>query len=452
MNARARTERLKVLLSKEQHSMADFLVELADFDERREWEEMGYASLFDFLHRELKLSKGASYYRQVGARLVRRHPEVLEALRDGRLCITSLAEVVKVLTPENCAAVLPKFFHCSSREARFVAAEVNPVQAAPRREVVTSTATIVPQLASAQRDDSGLPPTGLVQALEPTPLSAQPTAVAGIAKLSTIEPLSAEDRRLHLTVTREFLAKLDRARDGMSNAYPTATGVFVLEAALDLLLEKQAKARGGTEKQRRRRRRRSSRTSAATVSEPAPPADPRYIPQAVKDAVWVRDGGCCAFPAADGEVCGSTRNLEWDHIRPIAHGGLSTVDNVRLLCHRHNQLWAQHCFGKDWMKQFRRQPVARETEAVYGAPACAARSNDLTCSPPAPRQLTRASPAPPPPVSAPSTARTRTPARCGRCERGRPGTSARGPRAARPGGRRRPSTRGWTPRLASTRP
>ena len=57
------------------------------------------------------------------------------------------------------------------------------------------------------------------------------------------DPLTADLRRLHVTVTAAFLAKVDAARDGLSHARPGATTEEVLEAALDLLLEKQARAK-----------------------------------------------------------------------------------------------------------------------------------------------------------------------------------------------------------------
>src|SRR4051812_3685714 len=50
-NARILTDRLAELLRREQASMADFLVALADFDRRRAWLELGNSSLFYFLHR-----------------------------------------------------------------------------------------------------------------------------------------------------------------------------------------------------------------------------------------------------------------------------------------------------------------------------------------------------------------------------------------------------------------
>ena len=117
-SARDLSARLAVLLRAEHHALAEFLVALADFDRERLWLELGHASLFYFLHRELGLSKGAAYYRKTAAELIQKFPEVVEPLRDGRLCLTSVVELSKVLTPENRPSVLPRFFHRSKSGRR----------------------------------------------------------------------------------------------------------------------------------------------------------------------------------------------------------------------------------------------------------------------------------------------------------------------------------------------
>jgi len=52
----------------------------------------------------------------------------------------------------------------------------------------------------------------------------------------------------------------------------------------------------------------------------------------VKIAVSVRDEGKC-------RICGSTKDLQYDHIIPWSRGGSSTdPDNIQLLCGYHNRL------------------------------------------------------------------------------------------------------------------
>ena len=121
--------------------MAEFLVALSDFDRRRAWADLGYANLFWFLHRELGLSMGAAHYRKVAAWLIQKHPELVQPLRDGRLCLTSIVELAKVLTVENSLEVLPRYFHLSRREAAEVSAAIRPVEQPPLREVVTTPTT-----------------------------------------------------------------------------------------------------------------------------------------------------------------------------------------------------------------------------------------------------------------------------------------------------------------------
>lgn len=65
----------------------------------------------------------------------------------------------------------------------------------------------------------------------------------------------------------------------------------------------------------------------ATTSSDTPA---RGISQKVKDLVWNRDNGRCV-------VCGSNRNLEFDHIIPFSKGGANTYRNIQLMCQTCNR-------------------------------------------------------------------------------------------------------------------
>jgi len=54
------------------------------------------------------------------------------------------------------------------------------------------------------------------------------------------------------------------------------------------------------------------------------------IPDRIRSAVLVRDGGRC-------RRCGSARNLEIDHIVPVSKGGASEEENLQTLCRRCNR-------------------------------------------------------------------------------------------------------------------
>ena len=169
-----------------------------------------------------------------------------------------------------------------------------------------------------------------------------------------LEPLTPNLQRLHMTVSKQFLDKLEAARKGQGHAQPGASAEKVIEVALDLLLAQQAKRRGEVKRPQQ---------------NPRPARTPGHVPAAVRREVWSRDDGRCTWPLDSGGTCGSTLRLEIDHVVPRGRGGPSTVENCRLTCAMHNQLAARQVYGNDWMDQFTTSeagmvPVAREPEAA----------------------------------------------------------------------------------------
>jgi hypothetical protein len=65
----------------------------------------------------------------------------------------------------------------------------------------------------------------------------------------------------------------------------------------------------------------------------------RYISETTKKIVYTRDGGVC-------QCCGSSQNLEYDHIVPFSCGGKSDVSNIQLLCEKCNRSKSNSCYCK----------------------------------------------------------------------------------------------------------
>jgi hypothetical protein len=65
----------------------------------------------------------------------------------------------------------------------------------------------------------------------------------------------------------------------------------------------------------------------------------RYISTTTKQIVFARDGGKC-------QCCGSSVNLEYDHIKPYSCGGSSDRSNIQLLCLKCNRSKSNGCYCK----------------------------------------------------------------------------------------------------------
>ena len=438
--ARAHRDDLARLLRREREAATDFLLALADFDRRRGWERLGHASLFAFLTRELGLSNSAAWYRQAAARVLPRHPAVEAALRDGRLCLSVVGDLARVLTAQNEAEVLPRFLGTSSRDAKAVVAAILPCPTPPRRDAVTVARPAAREVAGAASgagealgagrargpsDSIGLgsasgpsDPIGAGRASEqrltsplgastwlhaptsghapdggPSPCTTHSASLLAPEVAPTlpsrgvrdqVHPLTADLRRLSTTVSDRFLQKLATARAGLSHALPRATTEQVLEAALDLLLERQARRKALVKRPRASRAATPNSDQAharaptlgqdpATnpTTNPSPSTTPgstttsnlRRIPAAVERAVRLRDGDRCAFPLDAGGRCGSTWQVELDHVVPLAQGGATTATNLRCACRVHNGHSALEALGpavmEDGRRRRRRRPMVQ---------------------------------------------------------------------------------------------
>jgi hypothetical protein len=95
------TRRLVELAGDERNVQVDFLVHLDEFDRRHAYLDAGCESLWEYCLRKLHLREGAAGRRIGAMRVLRRFRQLEPALRDGRLCASTVSLLGPVLTTEN---------------------------------------------------------------------------------------------------------------------------------------------------------------------------------------------------------------------------------------------------------------------------------------------------------------------------------------------------------------
>lgn len=140
---------------------------------------------------------------------------------------------------------------------------------------------------------------------------------------------------MQFTASAELRAKIERATNLMRHRNPHGNLAVVVEHAVDLLI-------AALEKQRLAKTARPSKRSGVDKAK----ARRRYIPRAVRRAVFERDGERCTFVDETGRRCEARTFLELDHRVPHARGGTDDIDNLCVKCRRHNALAAERAFGR----------------------------------------------------------------------------------------------------------
>jgi hypothetical protein len=347
-SARDLDRRLADLVRSERHLVVQFVVELAGFAKRELYRELGYTSLFYYCVRQLGLPKSSAFRRSEVARLIGRFPAIGDHLATGKLSIRALVELREVLTDENHTKVLARAEGMSQEQAQLLAVEYKPrpiprdvVRALPAPPAPPAASPVVPA-------GTELPP------LSPATFALLPAETKSPSPPpEVVRPLTPDLRRLNVTVSAEFMAELEQVRAALSHQCPDGNFEQVVRQAFKLVLERDRKRKALTDRPRRQQESEPRAQPDATVE------NNRYVPAAVKRAVWERDQRRCTWPMGDGKVCGSTHRLEFDHNLEVALGGKPVTENIRLLCKSHNLMKAELHLGKGLMARFRKNDPFR---------------------------------------------------------------------------------------------
>jgi hypothetical protein len=321
---------LQRLAACERAATSKLIAHLAVMDERRLYLEKGFPSLFAYCLQVLHLSEHETYNRIEAARVARRFPVVLERMADASINLTTVRLLAPHLTEDNHLSLLAEAGHKRIEQVKELVARVAPRPdvppsvrkvSAPARPIVEATPTPPPAEAASDEksDESGAPE---------SPRPAQPPRPAVVA------PLAPDRYEFRFTASAATREKFRYAQDLLRHALPTGDPAAIFDRALtDLIANLERRRFAATEKPR---------------PSPTTGDSDRLVSAEVRRTVWRRDGGRCAFVAADGRRCEARSLLEFHHLRPHAASGPATVENISLRCAAHNRHEADVYFGPIW--------------------------------------------------------------------------------------------------------
>ena len=270
------------------------------------------------------------------------------------MTLTSVRALGRHLTRENHESILARARGRSRHEIEALVAELAPRPDTPSavRKVPTypprgfslgAPAQIAMAVSAEPVDD---PP----WARASVPVGSVPTltAPAFVPRPRPVVQATAPERyRVQFTIGTETLEKLRKLQALLRRQIPDGDPGKIFDRALTVLLEKVEKAKlGATTKPRSNPHIRPGTDKGAQK----PARSSRYIPRAVRRAVWRRDSGQCAFVSATGQRCPERTFLEFHHVQAYARHGPATVTNISLRCSRHNRHEAEIVFGSHWFR------------------------------------------------------------------------------------------------------
>ena len=338
---------------------AILLAYIAEFDYEQYYVAEGYSSMFAYCVDAMEMSDDVAYRRLHAARAARLYPEIFDMVADGRLHLSGIslvAPLLEKLTVEDAEALLAAIAHQTKRSieqliaVRFprpdVRTTIRPVKAAAVVFPASPAAAPLPLAAAGPSPELGpgqvvfSPRQGLEREAPPALVTAQPAPT----RYPRVKPLSPESYDIRMTLSREAHDHMRRIQELLSHGGRHDARHAVEQALAHYCAHLDKQKFATTSKPRKQAPTRKSSTNS------------RYIPARVRRAVRKRDQGRCTFESDTGHRCGARALLEFDHIIPIARGGESTLENIRLRCRTHNQYEAERLFGERFMDAKRKRP------------------------------------------------------------------------------------------------
>jgi hypothetical protein len=314
--------RLHSFVSDERKLTAEILDLINQADQRKIYLTRGYGSLFDWLTQSYNYSEAAAQRRIQAARLLRSVPDISRKVSTGEVNLTTLAKAQSAIRyQEKTSGLL--LTHAAKAQV------IEKIENKSGRETERALLGLFPNLALR-------------------------------ADFERRTVLNESVSKLSLSLSGEALKDLERVKELLSHALPEANFAQVIAyLAKNFLKKKDPLASVDKNEKKKVSVTRPTESSAAAkpcvkVSKTKESIDVplishvsvKTLSQSLRREILRKAGGRCSYKdLKTGRVCGSTYQIEVDHIWPKALGGGNEESNLRCLCRKHNQLMAEQALG-----------------------------------------------------------------------------------------------------------
>lgn len=315
--------RLQNLVSDERKRTSEILHLINLADQRRLYLHRGFGSLFDWLTKTFSYSESAAHRRIMASRLLNSVPDISRKIASGEVNLSTLAKTQSAIRFEEKLS--------GTRLTNAAKADViEKIENKTLRETDKALIKHFPKLV---------------------------TRLEYERRTEVTETVT----KLTLNLSGDTLESLDRVKELLAHKYPDATFAQVIGFLAkdflkrkDPLVAKKESVMVTPNCSKEKAESREVAKASELVQNNLPKCDTgtekpsvgSAITAEVRRKVFQRDKGCCTFKDhKSGTICGSTFQVEIDHILPRAMGGKNEPSNLRCLCRKHNQLMAEKNLG-----------------------------------------------------------------------------------------------------------
>ena len=325
LSPEATRRRLDTVDLEEKSRLAEGLALIALMDSRGDYLEAGYSCMQKYCMGRLGMSEDRAGKRITVARAGRRFAGIFERIADGRLSVSVALVLAPRLCDANAAALLAQSEHKSRGEMLRLFTEMD------RARQSQPATTAVAELPFIEAATPFGPDTSMTESA--------PGRMKSHVRGRVFETESG-GRGLRVELTEEEFGEFQKLRDLLAHVVRNGDPAEVLARAMSHYAAHLEKQRYGAK---------------PGHSELKRTPTGRHIPKALRRFVAERDGHCCTFTSPDGHRCSETFALQVDHITPVAQGGETKAENLRLLCAHHNRHEAQKRMGAELIVAQREQ-------------------------------------------------------------------------------------------------